>query len=220
MRLLAVPVAVVTSCAMPIAAAVDEAPQKSVRWDFEDAALGKLPKGWSSAKTGDGEGSVWKVVEDATAPKGSKVLAQTSESPGPLFNLCVADDTSFKDVELTVSFKAVRGAIDQGGGIVWRYTDASNYYVARMNPLEDNYRLYKVVNGKRSQLATQEGLKVPVGKWHFLTVKTNGDRIECFLDGKKYLAASDDTFPMAGKIGLWTKADAQTNFDALEVTPH
>src|SRR5262245_5627141 len=41
---------------------------------FEDATVGELPKGWSSAKTGKGPGSVWKVVEDKTAPKGPKAL--------------------------------------------------------------------------------------------------------------------------------------------------
>jgi hypothetical protein len=111
----------------------------------------------------------------------------------------------------------VRGKTDQGGGLVWRYVDADNYYIARMNPLESNYRLYKVVNGKRTQLVTKEDLKVPVGQWHVLAVTMKGDQIECSLDGKKYLEAKDSTFPMAGKVGLWTKADAQTNFDDFSV---
>jgi hypothetical protein len=33
------------------------------------------------------------------------------------------------------------------------------------------------------------------------------------IPGKKYLDAKDDTFAKAGKVGLWTKADAQTSFD-------
>jgi hypothetical protein len=37
------------------------------------------------------------------------------------------------------------------------------------------------------------------------------------LNGKKQLEASDDTFPLPGQIGLWTKADAQTYFDAVEI---
>ena len=41
--------------------------------------------------------------------------------------------------------------------------------------------------------------------------------IECFVDGKKYLEAKDDTFDKAGKVGLWTKADAQTYFDQFQV---
>jgi hypothetical protein len=190
---------------------------RTITFAKDDA--GKLPKGWTADKTGKGEGSIWKVVADDTAPsKKGYVLAQTAEGPGPLFNLCVADDTSLKDVEVTVAFKANKGNKDQGGGIVWRYQDNNNYYIARMNPLEDNYRLYKVVAGKRIQLATKEDLKVPAGTWHTLTVKMTGDQIECSLDGKKQLEGKDDTFQKAGKIGLWTKADAQTSFDDPKIS--
>lgn len=212
MRFFMIPVAILTLCAI---VAMAEAPQKAAKWDFEDATEGKLPQGWTATKTGDGEGSVWKVVEDKMAPKGSKVLAQTAASPGPLFNLCVADDTEFQDVELSVSFKAVTGKIDQGGGMVWRYLDADNYYVARFNPLEDNLRLYKVIAGKRIQLATKEELEAPPDEWHKLTVTMKGDQIECALNGKKYLEVKDDTFKKVGRVGLWTKADAQTYFDDL-----
>jgi len=34
------------------------------RLSFHKKDLGKLAGGWQSAKTGMGEGSVWKVVED------------------------------------------------------------------------------------------------------------------------------------------------------------
>ncbi len=89
---------------------------------FDKADVGKLPSGWKADRTGQGEGSVWKVIEDGTAPsKKGYALAQTAEGPSPLFNLCVAEDTKFKDVEISVAFKAVKGKIDQGGGVVWRY---------------------------------------------------------------------------------------------------
>jgi hypothetical protein len=42
---------------------------------------------------------------------------------------------------------------------VWGYQDANNYYLARLNPLEDNYRVYKVVAGQRIQLETREQLR-------------------------------------------------------------
>jgi hypothetical protein len=180
---------------------------------------GKLPAGWKAEKTGTGTGSVWKVVADKTGPsKSGHVLAQTAAGPSALFNLCVAPGADYKDVDVTVAFKAVKGVKDQGGGIVWRYADANNYYIARMNPLEDNYRLYKVVAGRRIQLQTKEDLKVPVGEWHTLRVTMTGDQIACYLDGKKQLEGKDDTFTKAGKIGLWTKADAQTYFDDLKVS--
>ncbi len=189
---------------------------REFRFGKED--LGKVPAAWKAAQTGTGDGSVWTVTADDTAPsKGGFVLAQTASSPAKMFNLCVAQDTSYRDVEISVAFKAVQGQEDQGGGIVWRYQDADNYYIARMNPLEDNYRFYKVVAGKRTQLAGKEGIKVPAGEWHTLRIRHVGDRIECDLDGKKLLDATDDTFTKAGKLGLWTKADARTYFDQFRV---
>jgi hypothetical protein len=191
---------------------------KSTCWDFEDATVGKLPSGWTSAKTGDGPGSVWKVVEDKTAPKGSKVLAQTSsEGPNSLFNLCVSEETNLADLDLSVSFKAVTGKKDQGGGPVWRYKDNKHYYVARMNPLENNFRVYKVVDGKRTQLATAD-VEGVAGKWHTIRVVQKGNRIQCYLNGKLHLDVTDDTLKEAGRVGLWTKADAVTYFDNLIVS--
>jgi hypothetical protein len=109
--------------------------------------------------------------------------------------------------------KAVAGETDQGGGLVWRARDAKNYYLARYNPLEDNYRLYHVAGGKRTliknvDITHSEG-------WHTLRVTMTGDQIACYYDGKRYLEAKDATFPGAGKIGLWSKADAQSQFDDL-----
>jgi hypothetical protein len=187
-------------------------------FQFGKDDLGKVPAGWKAAHTGKGEGSVWKVVADETAPaKNGYVLAQTAESPNAYFNLCVAQETRFKDLELSVAFKAVRGKNDQGGGLVWRYQDANNYYICRMNPLEDNFRVYKVVAGKRIQLGTKEDLKVPVGEWHTIKVEQEGDHIQCYLDGRKYLDVRDATFPGPGNMGLWSKSDAQTYFDAFRV---
>lgn len=185
---------------------------------FGKSDLGKIPAGWKAEQTGKGDASVWKVVEDKTAPsKTGYALAQTAESPGAVFNVCVLESASVKDVEVSVAFKANAGKKDRGAGIVWRYQDANNYYIARMNPLEDNIRVYKVVGGKRSAEFQDAEVKVPSGEWHTLKIKMAGDHIECFVDEKKYLDVKDETFTKAGKFGLWTKADAQTSFDNVLV---
>ncbi|MSU78616.1 MAG: DUF1080 domain-containing protein [Gemmataceae bacterium] len=185
---------------------------------FSKADLGKLPTGWKVEHTGKGGTGAWKVIADATAPsKSGHSLAQVGESPGPVYNICVADTAQPKNLEVSVHFKSIKGKRDQGGGIVWRYIDADNYYVARFNPLENNYRLYKVVAGKRTQLATAEELVVTEGQWHKLTIRMLGDSIECHLNGKKILEAKDNALANAGRVGLWTKADAQTAFDLFAV---
>jgi hypothetical protein len=198
--------------------AVAGAQEKARDFRFSKNDLGKVPVGWKADRTGKGEGSVWKVVQDDTAPSKSGVaLAQTAAGPSSLFNLCAVENTNLKDVEVSVAFKANEGKKDQGGGIVWRYQDANNYYIARMNPLEDNFRVYKVVAGKRSAEFQDAEAKVPAGEWHTIKIKMVGDHIECFLDGKKLLDVRDSSITGAGKVGLWSKADAQTSFDQFRV---
>src|SRR5262245_4148926 len=207
------------TAAVLVMATLALAEEKATLMKFNKDDAGKVPAGWTADKTGKGEGSVWKVVEDETAPsKTGDVRAQTPEKPNAMFNLCVADKPLLKDIEVSVSFKAVKGEKDQGGGIIWRYQDNNNYYVARMNPLEDNYRLYHVVNGKRTQIAGKEGIKIPAGEWRTLKIEMEGDKIECYLDGKKELEFKDSTITREGKVGLWSKADAQSHFDQFTVS--
>jgi hypothetical protein len=184
------------------------APAKKT-WTFDDDQAGLIATGFTN------EVGEWRV---ASTPDG-KVLAQTAKSPNPVFNVTLISDTNAKDVDLSVRMKAIAGKNDQGGGLVWRAKDAKNYYVARNNPLgAGSYNVYKVVDGKRSMFKG-----VPLRRtdgWHTLRVVMTGDHIECYHDGKKYLDVHDSTFPEAGKIGLWSKSDAQSQFDDLMlITP-
>src|SRR5205823_1587835 len=86
----------------------------------------------------------------------------------------------------------------------------------RANALEDNFRLYKMVNGQRLQFAGANG-KVSSGQWHTIRVVAKGDRITCWFDGKQLIDAHDKTYT-TGKIGLWTKADSVIAFDDLKVS--
>jgi hypothetical protein len=176
-------------------------------WNFDSDKPGTLPNGFIN------EVGEWKVAADGTAPTKGQVMAQVAKSPKPTYNVALVADMNAKELELSVQMKPVAGEIDQGGGVVWRAKDSENYYIARYNPLEDNFRVYKVETSKRTELASADILRTP--GWHELRVRMKGDHIECFLDGKKYLDVNDPTFKDAGKIGLWTKADAQTHFDDL-----
>src|SRR5512143_1519217 len=123
------------SMALAVAALAFAADGKARIFRFTSDDAGKLPAGWKADQTGEGKGSEWKVVADRTAPsKSGHVLAQLARGPSRLFNLCVTQ-TKLKDPVVSVKLKAVAGKIDQGGGVVWRYQDASNYYVCRYNPL-------------------------------------------------------------------------------------
>ncbi len=188
---------------------------------FENYETGKLPASWTQGFTGKGTGTKWDIVDD----NGNKVLAQLSgDNPSYHFNVVVNNDLRLKNMELTVRLKGVHGRTDQGGGFVWRFTDFNNYYVVRANPLEDNVVLYKVVNGKRTDLplvgkGRTYGVKVkPLGNgWNTLKLTVQDDLFTVYLNGKQLFRVKDEVFKDAGKIGLWTKADAVSYFDDYHV---
>ena len=209
--------------ATPAAVAAEKpAPQqtsgKQFVYNFDSDTPGQLPAKFHSAKTGGGTEEKWSVVADPTAPSKPNVVAQTStDQTDYRFPLLICDEGSFQDLGLSIKFKAVSGSIDQAGGLVFRLRDPNNYYVVRANALENNYRLYHVVNGRRSQFAGAN-FKVTSGDWHELRVEVVGNKITCYYDGVKKIEATDGTFKDAGKVGLWTKADSVTYFDGLTVT--
>jgi hypothetical protein len=201
-------------------------PGKSFTYNFDSDTTGRLPAKFHSALTGSGATGEWAVTADASAPSQPNVLAQTSaDKTSYRFPLAIADEGSFRDLELSVKFKPISGRVDQAAGLVWRLKDANNYYIVRANALEGNVVLYKVQNGKRADLPLKgEGrtygkkVAVPSAQWSELRVVATGNLFEVFLSGQKLYEVEDTTFTDAGKVGVWTKADSVTHFDDLRVT--
>jgi len=190
--------------------------------DFTQDMAGQPPKGFEFGHTaGAGKPGTWVVQADGQ----NKVLAQTDpDSTRARFPVAVLSDLTATDVDLSVRLRPISGQVDQAGGLVWRYQDQDNYYIVRANALEDNVVLYKVEGGKRTDLPlVGEGRtygkksEVPAGQWSTLRVVANGRRFEVYFNGSRLYEVEDGTFPGAGKVGVWTKADSVTQFDDLTV---
>jgi len=185
-------------------------------WNFEKEKSGSLPRGWEAAET-SGKGIIgkWEVIKDESLSGKAIALVETKNT-GRTFNLLMAKGTNYKDVEISVDVRAISGTEDQGGGPIWRAQDPNNYYIARWNPLEKNFRVYFVKDGRRKQIATTDITVEPKAP-HKITIRHKGDRIEASLDDKKLIEVTDPTFEKGGMIGLWTKADAAAAFDNIKV---
>ena len=188
--------------------------------NFDNAPLGMTPPGWTVAMTNRGGAPRWEIRKDGSAPTQPNVLAQVSDDPtGDRFPLAILDNMSLRDGDVSVRIKPVAGREDQGGGLVWRYRDANNYYLARANALENSVALYKVENGRRIPLAPGVKHEIPSNGWSILKVSVRGNRFQVYLDHRRILQGWDNTFAAAGQVGLWTVADSVTYFDDFRVYP-
>jgi len=196
-------------------------PQTDV-WPVDTFETGSLPAGW--AVPGKGEDAPdWQLVQNPDAPDGKLVLAMLRPAKTGLFgwfgggfNVVINPSVNFLDGTISVRFKAVSGNSDQGGGIMWRVQDAENYYVARFNPLEDNFRFYTVRHGSRSELASAR-IKLDPQTWHKMTIIQSSATFRGYLDDQLLLEHADGTFSTPGGVGLWTKSDAVTLFDDFRI---
>ena len=181
--------------------------------NFDQEKTGALPAGWKSGVTGRGSPK-WTVEKDDTAPSPPNVLQQSGSGTFPW---CVKSDASIENGSVEVKFKPISGKDDAAGGVVWRWKDRDNYYVARANALEDNVSLYHTTNGRRN---TIKYVDAPVAKnqWHTLKVEFAGKSIRVALDGKVYISQEDDHISGPGAVGVWTKADSVTAFDDFSYT--
>jgi len=165
-----------------------------------------------------GAGPGWEIVDGTwslrTGSEGESVFGQTATDrdypvallPGPVVG----------DLDVEVRFRPLSGKVDASGGIVFRARDGRNYYLVRANSLEDNFRLYRIAEGRRRQIASTRIDAPALGEWHTLRVVAIGDRIQAYLNGELLIDHSDAAYA-SGRVGLWTKADAVTDFDDLVV---
>jgi hypothetical protein len=207
--------------AVAMCAAVVNAQTRTVTFDQD--TVGQQPKSFTFGHTGKvGSPGRWVVQQEG----GGKYLAQLdADRTNSRFPVAVLSDLSAADVDVSVRFRPVSGRVDQAAGLVWRFQDEDNYYIVRANALEDNVVLYKVQDGRRTDLPVKgEGrtygkpAEVPTGQWSTLRVVANGQRFEVYLNGRKLYEVEDATFTRPGRVGVWTKADSVTHFEDLTVT--
>lgn len=184
---------------------------------FDDGTTQDWSRAWQSGVTGRGQAQ-WEVISEPDAPSAPHILRQSGVGDFPW---AVVRGTRVLNGFVETKFKAVSGQIDQGAGVIWRFQDGNNYYIARANALEDNVVAYTMVDGHRSDIppsgtaGSTYGVKAIVkpNVWNVLRVEFTGKKSSVFLNGQKLFEIEDGTFTTAGAVGLWTKTDSRIEFD-------
>jgi hypothetical protein len=206
---------------------------KELTFNFGNYTQGSLPPDFHAVLEGGGPPAKWQIVAEDVPPIPSLltstdappvnrgVLAQTSQDmTDERFPMFVYDGDEYRDFQFSARFKIASGITEQLAGLVFRFQNASNFYVARVSSMGHNVRFYKVVNGLRSDPIGPD-MEVPAGTWHTLGVQCEGNQISLRLDGKLVMPALTDNTFREGKIGFRTKSDSVVYYaDArVEFTP-
>jgi hypothetical protein len=182
--------------------------------------VGAEPDGCAPALTGGGGPTKWRNVEtDADDQLGLGIAEESRDATDYRFPLCIVEGPAFAalgNVDVSVRLRPVMGKVDQAGGIAIRLKDANNYYVVRANALENNVRLYVVIDGDRRQLAGKN-VVVAATQWHTLRLRAVGDRFAVYFDNALLFEVTDRRINEPGRVALWTKADSLTEFVDLTI---
>lgn len=127
------------------------------------------------------------------------------------FPLAIAKDGFVSNGIISAEVMPVAGLIDQAGGIAFGIQNIGNYFVFRLNSLENNLILFEYVNSRR--IERQSVLKpLRTGGWYRLKVQIKDRQLTAFIDDEYVMTFAADR-SLAGYVGLWTKADSVVWFD-------
>ena len=180
-------------------------------WDFDDLPAGRPPAGFTFAGVRE-EPNPWVILRDGT----NNVLGLLHPA-GSGSRLAVVEGTSLTNLSLSVRARFVDGR--RSAGLVWRYRDADNYYLASLDLRQQDLRVYRVVRGNRTRLDDEDDLELDPAAWHLLKIEHRGTRMRLWIDGVPVSDARDRNNETAGAVGLWTTDDSVVWFDDLSVGP-
>jgi pyruvate,water dikinase len=131
------------------------------------------------------------------------------------FPIAIARESAVSDAVLQVNVRPDSGNIDRAGGLVFGLMNVGNYFVLRINALEDNFNLFEFINDKRFQRATVHR-KIKISEWYRIKAEIYGQTLKGYLDDELLIEYTAER-PLNGYVGIWTKADSVTYFDALSI---
>ena len=132
------------------------------------------------------------------------------------FPVAIVKNSEITDGSISVQIKPVSGNIDRAGGIAFGIRNIANYFVLRINALEDNLILFEYINNKRFERVRIDK-RVDSNIWYQLRVEINRNVIKGFINDEVVMEYKSGE-PLKGYVGLWTKADSVTYFDNLNIT--
>jgi hypothetical protein len=133
-------------------------------------------------------------------------------------SIALYDSSLCRDGEVSVDLKLISGRAEEAG-VVWRFQDPGNYYVALISGEKDRVAVYRRFHDQVSLISPAAiPHHVDDKAWNLLRVVFRGQTINLYLGHRKLLEVIDGQISDAGKIGLWTRADTLAYFDNFRMS--
>jgi hypothetical protein len=184
-----------------------------LRDDFNDGGFG----GWSIVDQGTVNApSAWSVVRGE--------VRQTSNIHGPAATATSGRMGTFLTYSgglswSNYSFSAVLRSTDNDGiGLVFRYQNANNYYKLDLDNERSFRKIFKVVGGVETTIATQAGAGYTVGANTSIKITVSGNQIQVFRDNVQLFGGPvTDGSLTTGTVGLYSWGQQNAFFDDVAV---
>jgi hypothetical protein len=190
------------------------------KWTFDQDQSNVVPSGFVKGVFQDEPLADWVVQGHATAPSSPHVLAGSSSCARLCYQVLLAHGLEYEYPDLSVRFHAQKGTAGLGG-MVFGVRDTRNFYAALIDPVAQNVRLVRLLNGQEHVLG-QASVNLKPVEWHSLRLQRNTiiskDFIEVFVDGVLVLSIEDQALGL-GQIGLVVLGQSTVLFDSFHAVP-
>ncbi|WNS46192.1 family 16 glycoside hydrolase [Paenibacillus sp. MMS20-IR301] len=150
--------------------------------DFEDNNY----SGWTTS------GGSWTVADD-----GTKALSQNSATGEAL---AYTGDAAWSNYTYSAKVKLLNAF--GNAGLLFRYADAANYYMFRLNDSGDKAELFKKTAGTLTMVSSASVTVTP-GQWTELKVTVSGSTLTCYAGGSQLIQWTDPAAqPAGGQVGI------------------
>ena len=181
--------------------------------NFDADKPGGLPPGFVLAVFRAADPGQWVV-----RGQGSQHYVVHAGAPGARgYSVALVDGTLADYQVASVRLRLAGGG--RAGGLVWRYRDPQNFYMAELNLVDRDMAVYRVQAGNRIRIEFEDDLELDVNAWHSLKVTHDGPEVSVSLGGIRVFEDTDRrnrTAP-AGTVGLLASVDSEVWFDDLRV---
>lgn len=183
---------------------------------FESDRVGAPPDGWLFAQMKGAPAGRW-VVQRAAQDTFLAQLGDGARDGSVVLALIDAPQAEYENVRVSARLRLAGGA--RTAGVVWRYQDAGNFYLASLDLAQQRIDVHRIAQGNRVRVRDREDLSLDPGAWYTLTVVHEENEIRLYLGGLRVFEFLDRALRRPGRAGVWSTANTEAHFDEVRVQP-